>query len=306
MKHTRPLTLLATAGALLALTACGSATADTGANPDAPAFCADGPIKFGIEPFEDPAKLEPAYGVLAGALERELGCEVEVQVVEDYSAEVLAMRNGKLDLGQFGPVGFVFASQQAGAEPLVSFGTADGKLSSYTAGIWVPKDSQIKTVQDLRGKDLALGGVGSTSGDVLPRYALKTAGVAESELNLNYAGGHPEALLALTNGTVDAAQINSQAMATAIEEGTFNPQDYRQVWKSDPIPNDPITIRPDADPQLKSAVKQALVNLPADDIAEVGKFLDVTPPGPLLEVSKETYQPLFDLAQKMGLTEEDA
>ncbi|NNV10070.1 phosphate/phosphite/phosphonate ABC transporter substrate-binding protein, partial [Geobacillus sp. MMMUD3] len=136
-------------------------------------------------------------------------CPVEVQVLEDYSAEVLAMQNGKLDIGQFGPLGYVFASERAGAEPLASFGTAEGELSSYTGGIWVPKESGITTLEDLRGKDLALGSVGSTSGDALPRYALAQAGIAESELNLNYAGGHPEALLALTNKTVDAAQINS-------------------------------------------------------------------------------------------------
>ncbi|MBR7513027.1 PhnD/SsuA/transferrin family substrate-binding protein, partial [Mycobacterium tuberculosis] len=89
------------------------------------------------------------------------------------------------------------------------------------------------------GKDLALGSVGSTSGDALPRYALAQAGIAESDLNLNYAGGHPEALLALTNKTVDAAQINSQTMGTAIKEGTFKKEDFRQIWESDPIPTDP-------------------------------------------------------------------
>ena len=305
MKNPRTLTALASLAALLAVTACGSANASAGIE-GAPAYCAEDPITFGIEPYEDPAKLEPAYGVLATALERELGCQVEVQVVEDYSAEVLSMRNGKLDLGQFGPLGYVFAHQQAGAEPLVSFGTADGTLSTYTAGIWVPADSAVTGMADLRGKDLALGGVGSTSGDVLPRYALKTNGIAEAELDINYAGGHPEALLALVNGTVDAAQINSQAMATAAEAGTIDPADYRQIWKSDPIPNDPITIRPDANPALKEAVRAALVDLPSEDIAEVARFLDISPPGPLLEVDKDTYQPLFDLARDMGLSEEDA
>ena len=42
------------------------------------------------------------------------------------------MQNGKLDIGQFGPLGYVFAQQQAGAEPLASFAGGDGKLSSYT------------------------------------------------------------------------------------------------------------------------------------------------------------------------------
>ncbi|MGP9784237.1 phosphonate ABC transporter substrate-binding protein [Arthrobacter sp. MYb211] len=305
MKLSRTVAVAASAIGLVALSACGSPQTQSEAVTDVPAFCADGPLMFGIEPFEAPAKLEPAYGVLANALERELGCKVEMQVVEDYSAEVLAMRNGKLDLGQFGPVGYVFASEQAGAEPLVSFGTAEGELSTYTAGIWVPKDSDITSIEQLRDADLALGGVGSTSGDVLPRYALKTAGVAESELNLNYAGGHPESLLALTNGTVDAAQINSQTLAVAKAEGTFDPADYREIWTSEPIPNDPITIRADADPALKEAVKTALLELPEADIAQVGAFLDVTPPGPLLEVTKDTYQPLFDLAAEMGLTEKD-
>lgn len=292
--------LLAAAG----LSSCANTEAQT-APANAPAYCADGPIKFGIEPFEDPTKLEPAYRVLADALEERLGCEVEVQVVEDYSAEVLAMANNRLDIGQFGPMGYVFASTKAGAEPIASFGTADGQLSTYTAGIWVAKDSAIQTINDLKGKDVALGSVGSTSGDVLPRYGLKTAGISESDLDISYSGGHPEALLALTNGTVDAAQINSQTLASAAAAGTFKADDFRQIWTSDAIPNDPITIRGNADPALKEAVRDALVNLPAEAIEKVGAFLDVTPPGPLLAVTKETYQPLFDLAATMGLTEED-
>ncbi len=295
-----PAALLAAVG----LSSCASTDTQT-ASANAPAYCADGPIKFGIEPFEDPTKLEPAYRVLADAMEERLGCKVEVQVVEDYSAEVLAMANNRLDIGQFGPMGYVFASTKAGAEPIASFGTADGELSTYTAGVWVAKDSAIQSVNDLKGKDVALGSIGSTSGDVLPRYGLKKAGIAESELNISYSGGHPEALLALTNGTVDAAQINSQTLASATAAGTFKAGDFRQIWTSEAIPNDPITIRGNADPALKEAVRDALLNLPAESIEKVGAFLDVTPPGPLLPVTKETYQPLFDLAATMGLTEED-
>lgn len=87
---------------VLALTACGGSAQSS---PEATkATCPNGEIKFGIEPYEDPpAKLKPAYDVLAAALSKKLECPVSVQVVEDYAAEVLAMRNGKLDLGQFGP-----------------------------------------------------------------------------------------------------------------------------------------------------------------------------------------------------------
>ena len=185
------------ASAAIVMTAVTAVGCSSEASADSPT-CPNGKIAFGIEPFEDPAKLKPAYQVLADALEEKLDCPVELNVLEDYSAEVLAMQNGKLDLGQFGPLGYVFASERAGAEPLASFGLADGELSAYTAGIWVPKDSPIQSVKDLKGKDLALGSVGSTSGDVLPRYALKQEGIEDADLKINYAGGHPEAMLALT------------------------------------------------------------------------------------------------------------
>ncbi|MCF3139155.1 phosphate/phosphite/phosphonate ABC transporter substrate-binding protein [Paenarthrobacter sp. AR 02] len=287
----------------LALTACGGSAQSSPAATSA--TCPNGGIKFGIEPYEDPAKLKPAYDVLAAALSKKLECPVSVQVVEDYAAEVLAMRNGKLDLGQFGPLGYVFADAKAGAEPLVSFGTAGKELSTYTAGIWVSKDSPIQAIGDLKGKSLALGSVGSTSGDVLPRFGLREAEIADADLKMDYTGGHPEALLALTNGKVDAAEINSQTLATAIAAGTFTSDKYRQVWTSNPIPNDPITVRGDADPAFKAAVKDAFLSLDPTDVAKVGEFLDVTPPGPLLEVTKDNYQPLFELAKTMNLTEKD-
>ncbi|MEU4572621.1 phosphate/phosphite/phosphonate ABC transporter substrate-binding protein [Nonomuraea sp. ATR24] len=290
------------AAPLLLLAGCGGA--ETGAEAGG-ATCPGGRIRFGIEPYEDPAKLKPAYQVLADALQRKLNCPVELKIVDDYSAEVLAMRNGQLELAQFGPLGYVFASTMADARPVASFADAKGALTTYTAGIWVRADSPITSVKDLAGKSIALSSPGSTSGDALPRYALKTDGVAESSVKIDYAGGHPEALLALVNGKVDAAEINSQQLASAQAAGTFKPDGFRQIWTSAPIPNDPITVSGKADPAFREAVTKALLELGPADVAQVGAFLDVDPPGPLVAVTKDTYQPLFDLAAELNLTEED-
>jgi phosphonate transport system substrate-binding protein len=284
------------AATLLLTTACGSTTSTS--SGDCPN---NGHVRFGVEPYEAPDKLKPAYEVLAKALTRKLGCEVELQIVDDYAAEVLAMRNGKLDLAEFGPLGYVFAAQKAKAEPLASFADGSGKLTSYTAGIWVKNDSPLRKIEDLRGKSLALSSVGSASGDALPRYGLKKANV--SDVKLDYAGGHPEAMLALTNGKVDAAEINSQTLASAKDE--FDQSKFRQVWKSEPIPNDPITVRGDLDQAFKDKVRKALLELETADVEKVGAFLDVTPPGPLVQVDHDTYQVLFDLATTLGLKEED-
>jgi phosphonate transport system substrate-binding protein len=199
----------------------------------------------------------------------------------------------------------VFASSKANAQAVASFADANGKLTTYTAGIWVAANSPIQSVADLRGKSLALSSPSSTSGGALPRFALKNANINEKDVKLDYAGGHPEALLALKNSKVDAAEINSQQLASAKAANAFDPSKFRQIWTSAPIPNDPITVRGDLDPALQTAVREALLQLSPNDVAQVGAFLDVTPPGPLAAVTRDTYQPLFDLANALGLTEND-
>ncbi|KPM57068.1 phosphonate ABC transporter substrate-binding protein [Frankia sp. R43] len=300
--------LVASAMVLVLAAACGSD--DSGSKTDTAAGKVEcpngGTVQMAVEPFEDPAKLTPAFKLVGEALSRELGCKVETTVVTEYSAEVVAMRNKKIDVAVFGPLGFVFASKNANAEAVASFGDSTGKLSSYKAGIWVPKDSPITKVEELKGRNLALSSAGSTSGDAFPRYAIRTAGLQESDVNLTYAGGHPQALLALKNGKVDAAEINTQQLATATEAKEFDPSGFRQIWASDPIPNDPITVRGDLSPEFKKAVADALLHLSPKDVGELGALLDVSPPGPLVAVTRDTYQPIFSLAQTLGLTEKDA
>ncbi|WP_217617238.1 phosphate/phosphite/phosphonate ABC transporter substrate-binding protein [Cellulomonas sp. GbtcB1] len=301
--------VLSAAALVLALGACSSASADDAAGGSASgdaSVCPDGRIRMGVEPFEDPAKLEPAFRVLGEALGEKLGCPVEVSIVEDYSAGVLAMENGELDVAVFGPLGYVFAERRADAQAVASFGLADGTLSSYTAGLWVPADSPIESVEDLAGHTLALGSTGSTSGDALPRFAIREAGRAEEDTDITYAGGHREALPALTNGTVDVAQINSQTQATAEREGTLDTSRFRQIWTSEPIPNDPVTVAGALGEEFRDAVQDALLSLDTEHVEQIGQYLDVDPAGPLVEVDKSTYQPLFDLADTLGLTEDDA
>ena len=295
----RILVLAAAAAALAAVVAKSSPAAPSGS-------CPNGQIRFGVEPYEDPAKLTPAYQTLAKSLQATLGCPVKVQIVQTYTAEVLAMKNNKLDIAEFGPLGFVFANQLAKAQPLVSFADSKGKLTTYKAGIWVPKDSSIKSIADLKGHSLALSEPGSTSGDALPRYAIRKAGMKEKDLKIEYAGGHPESLLALVNGKVDAAEINTQQQASAAAEGKFKASDYRQIWSSAPIPNDPITINPKLPASFKASVKKALTNMKTADVSKVSTLLGIDPPGGLVKVTKATYKQLFDLAAVLGLTIKDA
>jgi len=314
MKPRSLVALLGAAALSLSLAACGSGSTNTDAAAagGSNSVCPDGTLTFGVEPYDDAAKLIPAYRAVGADLGKKLGCKVDVQISESYVAEILAMKNGKLDLGEFGPAGFVFASQQAKAVPLASFADKNGKLSTYTAGIWVKKGSPITSLAQLKGHTLALGETGSTSGDWEPRYALVKAGI-DKDVKTQYAGGHPEALQALVHGKVDAAEINSQTETSAQAACTFDPSDYTEIWKSGPIANDPIAAAPSLPADARKKIQQALLSLSASDFttggaSSIATELAFTPPSSgkvMLPVTTDTYRQLFDLAKSLGLSAKD-
>jgi phosphonate transport system substrate-binding protein len=270
--------------------------------------CPNGTLTFGVEPYDNASVLVSAYQALSTSLGKALGCTINLEVAQSYVAEILAMKNGKLDMGEFGPAGYVFASQQAGAVPMVSYATTGGQLSTYTAGIWVPKSSPITSLKQLAGHTLALSSVGSTSGDWEPRYALIQAGVS-GQVKTEYAGGHPESLQALLHGKVDAAEINSQTEASAVKAKTFDPAGYREIWTSAPIPNDPICASGTLSKAAVAKITAALEGLTASDFTSgstsLASELDFTPPasGPeLIPVTQSAYSQLFSLAAALHLT----
>ncbi|HLN39451.1 MAG TPA: PhnD/SsuA/transferrin family substrate-binding protein, partial [Xanthobacteraceae bacterium] len=88
---------------------------------------AGGTVRFGVEPYDTAARLVPIYEKIGKMIGDKVGCKVEVFVATGYNAEIEAMRNGKLELGEFGPLGYVLAHQVAKAEAVAAFGSADGK-----------------------------------------------------------------------------------------------------------------------------------------------------------------------------------
>src|SRR5215813_8774997 len=108
--------------------------------------CPGGKVRFGVEPYDTGANFTNAYKALTKNLSQNLGCSVQLVVTNNYTAEVEAMRAGKLDVAEFGPLGYIFAQKLAKAQIVAVFGTKQHKPVTYTAAIWVPNGSSITTV----------------------------------------------------------------------------------------------------------------------------------------------------------------
>jgi len=230
-----------------------------------------GEVRFGVEPYDTSAKLVPIYDHIAKLLADKLGCEVKVFITTTYNAEIEAMRNGKLEIGEFGPLGYVLAHQVAKAEAVAAFSNAEGQPDNYWASIVVPKGSPIKSVKELKGRTFAFSDPASTSGHLFPAYGLRKAGLdPDKDLTAAYAGSHTASFEALYNKKVDAGELNSEQLESATQRGHYKDGDVVFLWKSDPIPTDPISVRGDLPDDFKKRLVAALQSLdlsglPAED-----------------------------------------
>ena len=285
-------------------------SADAHSSATAAAACPHNPVRFAVEPYDAGPALEKAYASLATDLAAKLGCKVQLTISSSYVAEIEAMKAGQLDMGEFGPLGYVLAHQIAGAEPVAAFGDINGKPDTYTAGIWVPKGSAITSLAQLKGKALALDSTTSTSGGLYPVSALINAGfkctiTACQGVKINFLQSHTATLLALTHGTADAAEVNSQQQASATAAGQFTAAKYTEIWKSTPIINDPITVSGTLPAAFKAKVKSALLSLTAAQLSTVDTELGTANNGKMVPASDALYNHVRAVAKAVHLTTAD-
>ena len=263
----------------------------------------DGTVRFGVEPYDTAARLTPIYAKLGELIGQKLGCKVEVYVATSYNAEIEAMRNGKLEIGEFGPLGYVLAHQVAKAEAVAAFGTAAGKPDTYWASLVTYPGSGIKTVADIKGHSFAFSDPASTSGHLFPAYGLRKGGVdPDKDIKPLFAGSHTASFEALYNHKVDAGELNSEQMESARQRGHYKDGDLVFLWKSDPIPTDPFCIRGDLPAAFKQKVTAVLQSLDLSSLDEADRKIMVGAGiARLVPQTDDAYNGIRDLVKTLNI-----
>jgi phosphonate transport system substrate-binding protein len=201
------------------------------------------------------------FGRLLGTM---IGVPVRVTVASDYAAVIEALRNRSADLAFVHPGGYVLASREAKAR-IVAKNLWHGK-ASFTARIYVRRDSGITTVEGLRGRTIAFVDPASSSGYIYPMVLLIRRGLVTNRdpktffKEVVFSGAHDASMRALLNGHVDA--IASFDMAR--EQYLKDPGERERVIfvaETEPIPEAGIAARDGLDPALVERVRAALLQI---------------------------------------------
>lgn len=219
-------------------------------------------IKCGLLPGESKAVVERLNEPLRAYLENQLRMPVELVVGSNYVATGEALRCGAIDLAYLGPVTYILQSRSAGLEPFARPTHGGSTGPTFRAAIIVPADSPVENLAQLRGKEVAMGDLVSTSGTWVPRHMLLAAGLtAETDYWRRNLGSHDAVAAAVADRQVAAGALSMTIYRRLLAEGTLDGGQVRILAESPPIPEYMWTFREGLPDALREDLRQAFVRL---------------------------------------------
>lgn len=258
-------------------------------------------LVFAKVPDENASGTTERWTPLMNYLSKELGTKVTLRIANDYAAVIEGQKAGNIHIAMYGPASYARAYVVgAKVEPFAIEVSADGTKGYYSV-LYVKKDASFQKIDDLKGKNLCLVDPNSTSGNNVPRYAMDKLGLDPEKFfsKVVYSGSHENAVIALGQGTCDAAfnwwnDENESNLLRMDRKGMAKAADYRIIFKSDMIVNSPMAYLTDLPADLKAAIKKAVFELADKDRAAFDRIYEGKQK-PFQPVTHKEYEPVVDL-----------
>ena len=237
---------------------------------------------------------------LAAYLEAALGVKVEFTPVSDYPAAVESLVNKKVDLVWFGGFTHVQANLRSGGKivPL-----AQREEDTRFQSVFIAKtDSGIKSLADMKGKQVSFGSQSSTSGHLMPRSYLLQAGINPEKdfRRIAYSGAHDATIASVVSGKVNAAALDITVWRKFVAENKVNTKEVDVFFTTPPYYNYNWAVHADMPTELRNKVQQALLAL--DPSTPEGKeILQLNRATRYIPTSPENYKGIEAAGRSAGL-----
>lgn len=243
---------------LLSIAAAGAVALTMGAA--ASGAWAQSKIRFAVGPFQPTASdtrksYEPFFKHVAAAL----GRDYELAVTTDWAGIAIALANNQADVAWMGPWGYVLANSEGNSQAIAT--VKYNGVPTYHAIIVARPSTRIdKWPEDAKGLRIAFADAGSTSGWLIPTHYFITRKI-DPKAYFQYRDGasHAAQLLSVINEQTDLATDFDRNMNLLINRGTVKADQIKVVWRSGPLPNDPLVVRAGLDPAITAKVLETVL-----------------------------------------------
>lgn len=225
----------------------------------------DKPILIGAVLY-DP-KVSVIWDIISAFFE-ENGCPIDVVFYTNYELQVEALLQGHIHIAWNSPLAWLDAQRQAGGScRAIAMRDTDRDRVSH---LITRRQGSIKTIEDLRGKTIAVGAKDSPQATLIPLGLLQRHGlepgrdvhVRRFDLMVgkhgDHIGGERQAFDCLASGAAAASALIDLNWQAWTKDGTINPNEYTILATTEPYDHCCFTVRGDFPPARQQQFLQAL------------------------------------------------
>ena len=227
--------------------------------PEDPDDWVDPPVLiFSYTPVEDPEVYRDVWSEFLDHLAEVTGKEIQFFPVQSNAAQHEAMRAGRLHIAGFNTGSNPLAVNCAGFVPFAMMAGDDGSFG-YEMEIITQADSDIQSVEDLKGRTLAFTSPTSNSGFKAPSALLKGEFglIADQDFSTTFSGAHDTSILGVVNGDYEVASVANSVLARMVDRGLLDRSQIRTIYKSQTFPTTGYGHVYNLKPELAEKIREA-------------------------------------------------
>jgi phosphonate transport system substrate-binding protein len=216
------------------------------------------PLIYTYAPVEDPAVYEGAWSDFLRHVEKVTGRKTKYFGLQNYAAQIEAMRSGRLHISAFSTGSLVYAVNLAGAVPFAIMRDSKGPAGYHLVVITQARNDKINSVADLKGKRVAHVSQTSSSGHQAPVYFFSRMGVTPGkDYQIVFSGKHDTSALGVVNGDYDAATVADTVLERMVARNVIKAADFKVVYTSPVFPTAGFAHSHNLEPRLVEKIKEA-------------------------------------------------
>ncbi|AFY39998.1 phosphonate ABC transporter, periplasmic phosphonate-binding protein [[Leptolyngbya] sp. PCC 7376] len=213
-------------------------------------------------------RFQPLADYLAAQLEAEGITKGKVKVAPDIDTMIAWLKSGEVDLYFDSPFPAMLMQKNAQAKPLLRR-RKKGQAEYHTV-FFVLKESGITSLEDLKGKLLAIDEPESTTGFMLPiGFLLESEFKVEEKASLNAQPTEDTVGYIFSGDDENTVEwvISKEIEAGAVDNRTFDQLDQSVrdamliIAETEVVPRNLTMVAPDLDEALTTKIKEVLINM---------------------------------------------
>ncbi|MFP4649221.1 MAG: phosphate/phosphite/phosphonate ABC transporter substrate-binding protein [Halorhodospira sp.] len=239
-------------------------------------------LVFSYVPVEDPAVYKDVFDPFIKHMEEVTGKDVRFFSADSYSAQVEALRSGRLHVAGLSTGTNPFGVNIGGFVPFAIMGTDEGEYG-YRMQVIVHADSDIESLDDLQGETVAHTEEASNSGNQAPRALLAEEGLVPGEdYEVTYSGGHDRSILGVANEDYVAAPIASSVLERMADRDQVDMDDLRIIYETESFPTTGYGYAHNLHPRLAMLIRKAFFtfdfedNSVGEEFTQADRFIPIT------------------------------